>query len=410
MGKASRSKRDRTREQAKEWSPLAAAREARMLRDETLRLLPGNQLLLATAQESALEGLQAIYRGARAGGMDEDDAKTYALALTIGAVGRKPPWSRANPDLKGYAQWLAAQRVQLLQNADVLVASPAVHAAVMAAAATLEIAETATLDRASDLVVPTGLLLLPEPIILTNRNGSMSDVRAYGWDFADLHSNYPDHATAVPGVRVTSFMDRDGPLQPEAWREQTAMLRAAGYRFPRLIPDGEEGMAANGALKDLSTQELQETSEAVNEVHAALRANTPQQPAAIVGEWQAGQPVDDRQATFTRRYMFAFWRLLAQDSLVIQDSAPGTGPGGGRRAPTADDSGVRVVQLGAPRRQPGEAAPSGRAYHHRWPVRMHKVRQWYPSLGEHRIIWRGPYIKGPADAPLLMTEKVYSVS
>ena len=71
---------------------------------------------------------------------------------------------------------------------------------------------------------------------------------------------------------------------------------------------------------------------------------------------------------------------------------------------------MRVVQLGAPRRRPGETAPTGRAYHHRWPVRMHKVRQWHPSLGEHRIIWRGPYIKGPADAPLLMTEKVYSVS
>lgn len=40
---------------------------------------------------------------------------------------------------------------------------------------------------------------------------------------------------------------------------------------------------------------------------------------------------------------------------------------------------------------------------------MHKVRQWYPSLGEHKIIWRGPYIKGPADATMLSTEKVYSV-
>jgi hypothetical protein len=41
-------------------------------------------------------------------------------------------------------------------------------------------------------------------------------------------------------------------------------------------------------------------------------------------------------------------------------------------------------------------------YHHRWPVRMHKVRQWYPSLQEHRAIRPGFYIKGPADAPLRM--------
>jgi hypothetical protein len=32
---------------------------------------------------------------------------------------------------------------------------------------------------------------------------------------------------------------------------------------------------------------------------------------------------------------------------------------------------------------------------------MHKVNQWYPSLGQHRVRFRGPYIKGPADKPLL---------
>ncbi|MGW0950004.1 hypothetical protein ACWD4O_46830 [Streptomyces sp. NPDC002623] len=48
-------------------------------------------------------------------------------------------------------------------------------------------------------------------------------------------------------------------------------------------------------------------------------------------------------------------------------------------------------------------------YHHRWPVRMHKVRQWYPSLQEHRVIWRGPYIKGPAGAPPVIGEKAYLV-
>jgi hypothetical protein len=32
---------------------------------------------------------------------------------------------------------------------------------------------------------------------------------------------------------------------------------------------------------------------------------------------------------------------------------------------------------------------------------MHKVNQWYPSLGQHRVRFRGPYIKGPAGKPLL---------
>lgn len=52
-------------------------------------------------------------------------------------------------------------------------------------------------------------------------------------------------------------------------------------------------------------------------------------------------------------------------------------------------------------RFPGTDAPPGpRHYSHRWPVCMHKVDQWFPSLGRHKIRWRGPYIQGPADAPL----------
>lgn len=38
-----------------------------------------------------------------------------------------------------------------------------------------------------------------------------------------------------------------------------------------------------------------------------------------------------------------------------------------------------------------------------------KVRQWYPGRQEHRVIWRGPYIKGPAGAPLMVGEKAYLV-
>jgi hypothetical protein len=40
---------------------------------------------------------------------------------------------------------------------------------------------------------------------------------------------------------------------------------------------------------------------------------------------------------------------------------------------------------------------------------MHKVRQWYPSENTHRIIWRGPYIKGPDGAPLLDGDKVQAL-
>ncbi|KUM67078.1 hypothetical protein [Streptomyces curacoi] len=58
---------------------------------------------------------------------------------------------------------------------------------------------------------------------------------------------------------------------------------------------------------------------------------------------------------------------------------------------------------------PDAAGETKRVCHHRWPVRMHKVRRWYSHRQEHRMIWRGPYIKGPADAPMMAGEKAYLV-
>jgi hypothetical protein len=40
---------------------------------------------------------------------------------------------------------------------------------------------------------------------------------------------------------------------------------------------------------------------------------------------------------------------------------------------------------------------------------MHKVRQYYPSLDAHKVIWRGPYIKGPDGAPLLTGGKALAI-
>jgi hypothetical protein len=31
---------------------------------------------------------------------------------------------------------------------------------------------------------------------------------------------------------------------------------------------------------------------------------------------------------------------------------------------------------------------------------MHKVELWYPSLNTHRVLWRGPYVKGPDGLPV----------
>jgi hypothetical protein len=67
---------------------------------------------------------------------------------------------------------------------------------------------------------------------------------------------------------------------------------------------------------------------------------------------------------------------------------------------------VRVISLRQPEHHGG---PGGdRIYHHRWVVRGHWRKQWYPSQERNVPIWITPYVKGPDGAPLLAGEKVYA--
>jgi hypothetical protein len=53
---------------------------------------------------------------------------------------------------------------------------------------------------------------------------------------------------------------------------------------------------------------------------------------------------------------------------------------------------------------------TGREYRHQWIVSGHWRKQWYPSIEDHRPIWISPHIKGPDGAPLLKSERVYTLN
>lgn len=206
-------------------------------------------------------------------------------------------------------------------------------------------------------------------------------------------------------------MDRAGPFQPEEWRAAVAHARISGHPMPRLVPDGMYGMRGDNALDAMSDGSTQWLTEQHKQLQAALTQASAwrAEPPADIGEWAGGR-VDDPNDDFAFRYMFAFWRLVAQGVTTTQPlTGPPTRP---RTTDVPSDPDVRVVRLAkqVPVQRSKETAEGKhvRTYHHRWPVRMHKVRQWYPSAQEHRLIWRGPYIKGPAEAPLMLGEKVYA--
>ncbi|WAU78383.1 hypothetical protein O1Q96_00610 (plasmid) [Streptomyces sp. Qhu-G9] len=234
-----------------------------------------------------------------------------------------------------------------------------------------------------------GLLVLPEPVVVVNRTGYLSDTRAFGWQFITQHQILP--AAQYPGVRVTTFMDRDGPVQPADWRLAVSQARASGSPLPPLVPDGEYGMRGDACLAEESSETLAGLSEQHRHLQKALTQASQwrSEPVPEMGEWSGGQ-VEDPYDDFVGRYMFALWRLITQGVTAAGPSQAGAGartlPGDESSLPRDPD--VRVIRLAAPSPRPSDpAGEMKRVYHHRWPVRMHKVRQWYPSRQEHRVIW-----------------------
>ncbi|GAA2179932.1 hypothetical protein GCM10009785_08730 [Brooklawnia cerclae] len=56
---------------------------------------------------------------------------------------------------------------------------------------------------------------------------------------------------------------------------------------------------------------------------------------------------------------------------------------------------------------PDDQAGAGREYTHRWIVRGHWTHQPYgPGNSLRKLLYREPYIKGPEDGPLILSEKV----
>jgi hypothetical protein len=74
---------------------------------------------------------------------------------------------------------------------------------------------------------------------------------------------------------------------------------------------------------------------------------------------------------------------------------------------------VRYVALRRQVAANDESAAAGergtRQLKHQFPVSGHWRRQWYPSQDRHRPLWIDPFWKGPEGAPLLHSERVFTL-
>jgi hypothetical protein len=198
-------------------------------------------------------------------------------------------------------------------------------------------------------------------------------------------------------------------VRPDSFLELAAQARREGTPLPPLLLDGARCLEfqTQRAEDPQGAQHLARAAQAVDGAYRRSAEIMGQNEDRVIGEYTSGSQIDDVDDSFAWRFLYAFWRLCEQR---IADVEPVETNHAARviAERTGLSPEVRVIRLRQrDERTPGE--PVARNWQHRWVVRMHKVRQWYPSEQRHKVIYRGPYLKGPEGKPLLGGETVQAL-
>jgi hypothetical protein len=358
-----------------EWTATADARRAANIRDEIVNAL-GHPLFRTARRRNAItEVKQALSFGEDTGQFTADDLCAYYTELF-----GKPVEALDENTIGDLISSLTDRLCNAMRIADVFVIAPAMHRVVVAATATID-ADDLTTPTRDDIAWENGFLVFPRKVEIEESRG-WTDVEAISWQVVPGR-------TGVPMLCV-HYWSRWGWEQnipgpnPKPWPCQTIQIalgrqpHAADHPIPHEV--FESGTPRPGWTVEEALAEAGPDGE-----YGWVCENGPE--AAIIG------------------YLFSFLRIAAQPMTVT----PRCGQERAGVKPQKWEQ-VRVVQL---RRFHEVASVDGLHrqvnWQHSWVVRMHKVRQWYPSLGRHQVIFRGPYIKGPTDAPLLAGEKVQAL-
>ncbi|MDF2273436.1 hypothetical protein P2Q00_49845 [Streptomyces coacervatus] len=82
-------------------------------------------------------------------------------------------------------------------------------------------------------------------------------------------------ARAAPAVRVSTFMDRDGPVPPTGWRQAVSQAGGSGSPLPPPMPDGVFRMRGDTCLAEESTEMTADLSEHRRQRQRALTQACP---------------------------------------------------------------------------------------------------------------------------------------
>lgn len=379
--------------QAREWSAAGAARAARTARVETLEFL--------SAAPAAREWQTTKLQHAFLVRLQQTGDGTTAAAMMWAAMGYQPPFTT---EWDAATERVVTDEARLLEIDDLYIVSPEMCDVVTAAAQALTADDLALVDE-DDLPSLSGLVVLPHPLLIRALGGDPSDYRAFTWHRpAQVWSSHPQ-----PAIRFSDYHDTHGPLRPKSFTEFADRAAARGTPLPPLMLDSIRCMplhlpasADNEAAMQDYLAAAREQGRSLRKVNAELGHTA---DVETVGEYVSGATLTDHDGQFSLRWLFAFWRLCEQ-KIGLSEPAEVTHSAQKQADRAQVSPSVRVVCLRRRLSRLREGEPQHRDWSHRWLVRMHKVHQWYPRRGRHRVLYRGPYIKGPEDRPLLAGEVV----
>ena len=127
-----------------------------------------------------------------------------------------------------------------------------------------------------------------------------------------------------------------------------------------------------------------------------------------------GYGQDQRIEDPVAKLCVAFLLMIGQPLVAQEHNTITTVRGGrnrnGSKKPKKERSVISLV-LRRPKHDPSDKEKDGEGtkvdWQYRWIVNAHWRNQWYPSERRHRTIMIGPFVKGPEDKPLRVSEKVY---
>lgn len=294
---------------------------------------------------------------------------------------------------------MIATSVDTIRTGPLYVPTPDLHTQILAATDALEF-DDLELMRADDLPSPHGVVMFDEPVLFERTPGTLPDpITAVSWRLATIQVLADGRWTTTDAVIATAWLSWTHELTREFYPGYRDRARAAGEQFPVISP----AMRAFRALTTPGgTQPL--TREYLERVVAGIDIG------GRDGHYTPGGVITGTDiATWLLSYVMATSRLIAQPR---QAEARVFREGVDTRARPQPHHDVRLIQArpSATAATAGERPGPPPKYSYQWPVRMHKVRQWYAKEQIHRVRFRGPYIKGPAGAPFRETPQVSVIS